>query len=213
MGQSIATVADIATKRVMLLHPADKTVQFIQVRAASAGTTPPVPVPKMEGTLKPTGQKQSIDGVSCDEYAFTMTLSMGEMAGGGQMAPEAADMLKDMRVLMNGSVWMAKTAAGAAEYAAVTKAMMDAQLAGLVTGAASGLSSNGMDKVMRGLTGSEGMPYLTEMTMSVEGSGPAADMMKQMGAMKITTKVTGVSTDAISDDLFAPPADYTVIKQ
>ena len=31
--------------------------------------------------------------------------------------------------------------------------------------------------------------------------------------MKITTKITGVSTEAIADDMFVTPADYTVIKQ
>lgn len=215
MGQSVATVADLTEKRLMVLNPTDKTVQIIQVPAATAAgaAAPPVTLPKVEGTLKPTGRKQSIEGMPCDEYAFVMTLSMTDMGAGGQMPPEAATMLKDMRVLMNGSVWMAKTAAGAAEYAAVTKALLDAQLAGLVNGGGAGMQSNGLDKVMRGLSGGEGMPYLTEMTMTIEGSGPAADMMKQMGAMKITNRITGVSTDAIADDLFATPADYTVIKQ
>ena len=78
-------------------------------------------------------------------------------------------MLKDMRVLMNGSMWMAKSAAGAAKIAAATKAMLDAQLAGLANGGATGLPSNGLDKVMRGLSGADGMPYLTEVTMTMAG--------------------------------------------
>jgi hypothetical protein len=39
-----------------------------------------------------------------------------------------------------------------------------------------------------------------------------ADMMRQMGAMKITTRTTSVKTDAVSDDLFKVPEGYTVTK-
>jgi hypothetical protein len=39
-----------------------------------------------------------------------------------------------------------------------------------------------------------------------------ADMMRQMGAMHMTTKVLSVKTDAISDDIFKVPEGYQVIK-
>ena len=120
----------------MVLHPADKTVQIIEAPVCNVGGNNRrlCPCRKWKAALKPTGQKQSIDGVCCDEYRVDDDALDGRDGRGRTDAPEAADMLKDMRVLMNGSVWMAKSAAGAAEFAAVTKAMMDAQLAGLVNG-------------------------------------------------------------------------------
>jgi hypothetical protein len=211
MGQTIATVADLATREVYLLHADQKTAQLINAVPNTPGAPPPA-LPKMDGTFKPTGRTQSLDGVSCDEYAFTMSMSMGEMTN-AQMPPEAAAMLQDMRMLMSGSIWMAKNAPGAAEYVAFQKAALEAHLASIISGAAGGMSPNGMDKVMRALSGAEGMPYLTEMTMNVEGSGPAVEMMKQMGAMKMTNKVTAVSTDPIPDDMFTVPADYKIVKQ
>jgi hypothetical protein len=71
----------------------------------------------------------------------------------------------------------------------------------------------GMDKMMKALGSVNGLPYLTEMTMSIDGTGQIAEMMQQMGPMKITTKVTSITTDPISDDLFKVPEGYSVIKQ
>jgi hypothetical protein len=39
------------------------------------------------------------------------------------------------------------------------------------------------------------------------------EMMKQVGAMTLTNKVTDVSAAPLPDDLFAVPADYKVVKQ
>jgi hypothetical protein len=50
------------------------------------------------------------------------------------------------------------------------------------------------------------------MTMNFEGTGQIIEMMKQLGTMKVTNKVTALSSEALSDDLFRLPADYTTIK-
>ena len=41
-----------------------------------------------------------------------------------------------------------------------------------------------------------GLAYLTEMTINIEGTGQIADMMRQMGAMKVTMKTNSISRDA-----------------
>ena len=66
---------------------------------------------------------------------------------------------------------------------------------------------------MKAMSAVQGLTYLTEMTINIEGTGQIAEMMKQMGAMKITTKVNSISNDAVSEDLFKVPEGYTVIKQ
>jgi hypothetical protein len=71
----------------------------------------------------------------------------------------------------------------------------------------------GLEKMQKAMANTNGMAYLTEMQMTVEGTGQMADMMRQMGPMKITVKVTSVKTDSISDDQFAVPPDYKVVKQ
>jgi hypothetical protein len=66
---------------------------------------------------------------------------------------------------------------------------------------------------MKAMSNVDGMAILTEMNMTIEGTGQMADMMKQMGAMKITTRVTSVKSDPVPDDQFQIPAGYTTVKQ
>jgi hypothetical protein len=50
------------------------------------------------------------------------------------------------------------------------------------------------------------------MNMTIEGGGDMAAMMKQLGDMKLTSRVTEVSTAPLADDLFTIPANYKIIK-
>ena len=98
-----------------------------------------------------------------------------------QAAPAAAAMLKDMTLKMNGSVWTTEEGSAASEYMAFQKLAVKSELASVLAGGMSGISANGLDRVMRRFSGGEGMPYLTEINVTVEGTSPAVDMMKQMG--------------------------------
>ena len=210
MGQSTVMLFDLATKQMVMLNAADRTARVVDATspAIPAGT----PMPDMEMSFKPTGQKRTIDTMVCDEYAIAMTMSMASMAGpGAQMPPETAAMLKDLKMVLTGSTWLAKSGPGVAEFAAYQKAATDANM-GAAVSAAMGGSSNGLDKILAASSSAQGLPYLTEMTMSMEGTGPMVEMMKQMGSMKITNKVTAISTEALSDDLFKVPADYKLVK-
>lgn len=210
MGQTTVMLSDLATKQMIMLNAADKTARVMDSAnpVVPAGT----PMPQMDVSFKPTGEKRTIDNIPCDEYAVAMTMNMANAGrGNAQMPPEAAQMMQDLKMVMTGSIWIAKSGPGVAEFAAYQKASADANMASAVS-AAMGGSSNGLDKIMAASTSAQGMPYLTEMTMNIEGTGQIADMMKQMGAMKITNKVTAISTEPLSDDLFKVPAGYTMVK-
>jgi hypothetical protein len=212
-GQTMSSITDVAGKQIILLRADQKTAQVMTpANAGAAAGMPPMRLPKVDATSKRTGQSRTIDGVPCEEYAISMKVNMAEMSGSPQMPPEAAAMLKDVRMIMTGSMWVAKSGPGVAEYASFQKAAAAANLAGFVGGAIPGLGASGLDRMMTAVSGTEGIPYLTEMNMTVEGSGQMVEMMKQLGNMKMTNKVTAVSTDPIADDLFAVPADYKVIK-
>lgn len=215
MNQTITTITDLDKKQVVVLNAANKTAMLVD--ATSIADKLPVGMPKIDFTFKPTGQSRSIDGVKCDEHAFTMSMDMSTMGGGREMPPEAAQAMKDVKMLMNGSVWIATTGPGVAEYMAFQKTATSAALGWALGGALGGPSaqqgSGGFDKLMAAATSAPGLPYLTEITMSFEGSGPMVDMMKQMGAMKMTQRVTAVSTEALADSLFVVPADYKVEKK
>ncbi|HVD93919.1 MAG TPA: DUF4412 domain-containing protein [Vicinamibacterales bacterium] len=208
----MSTIMDLTSKQMILLHHDQKTATVTSPGAPDAKPLSDVTLPVMDTKVTPTGKSQVIDGLKCDEYAFTTAMNMGEMTG-PQMPPEATAMMKDMRMNMAGSIWVAKEVpAGPAEYVAFLKAASASDMASMAAGA-SGVNIPGLDKMMKAMANVDGMPYLTEMTMTIEGTGQIADMMKQMGPMKITTRVTSVKTDPIPDDQFQVPPGYREIKQ
>ncbi len=210
-GQVVSSIADIAARQVIVLTAATKTATITTPASIAAGGAP-VTMPEVDMSFKPTGKTQTIDGQLCEEHALMMTIDMAEMMGQGQAPPEAAAMMKDVRMMMNGSIWIARGAPGAAEFAAFNKAAMETNLMSAVTGMAPG-KSGGLDKLMEAAAAAPGIPYLTEMTMVFEGSGPMVAAMKQMGPMKMIQKVASVSTDAIADDAFKIPEGYTIEKK
>jgi hypothetical protein len=210
---NMSTITDAAAKQVTLLDHNQKTA-----RVSIAGEKPPTPAPNaptgtvaFDGSVTPTGKSQTIDGYKCDEYAFTTSLSMSDMAGGGQLPPEAAQAMQGIKMVMKGSLWVAKEAPGVGEWREYQKAMTTADLASAAMGA-TGMSMPGMDKLMKAMSGVDGLPILTEMDMNIDGNGPMADMMRQMGAMHVTTKVLSVKTESIGDDVFKVPEGYQIIK-
>lgn len=213
MGTNMtSSILDLGSKELILIRHDQKTATVTAAAAAAAKPPADVTLPKMDSTVTATGKSQTIDGIKCDEFAFTNSMNMGEMTG-PQMPPEAAAMMKDMRMNLAGSMWVAKDVpAGAAEYVAFMKSAAMSDMAALAA-SASGVNIPGMDKMMKAMSSVDGMPYLTEMTITIEGTGQIADMMKQMGPMKVTTRVTSVKNDPIADDQFQVPAGYTTIKQ
>jgi hypothetical protein len=209
-----SAITDLVAMQMILLRHDQKTAQItIGAAPAAATTTAPAAAAtvKLDAAITPSGKSQVIDGVKCDEYTFTTTMSMAEMTG-SNMPPEAAEMLKDLSIVMKGSMWIAKDVPGAAEYIAFQKAMAKSDMAASAM-KISGVNVPGMDRMMKLMAGLDGMAYLTVMDLAIEGgSGQMADMMRQMGTTKITTKVTSITADPLGDDLFKVPEGYTVIK-
>ena len=208
---SSSSIIDIAEKRMIMLQHDKKTAQTFDPSAAAPAAAPVATLNLDASTPVATGKSQEIDGLKCDEYTFTTTLNLAEMSG-GQMPPEAADMMKGLTMVMKGSMWVAKTAPGVAEFVAYQKAVAKADLSGAVL-KMTGVSLPGLDKMMKATTSVDGLPYLAVIDMTLEGTGQMADMMRQMmGGMKITSKLTSLSAETIGDDAFKVPEGYTVVK-
>jgi hypothetical protein len=215
--QAVSTIIDTETKQAFVLHPAEKSAtQFPIDNAAQQSQTVASAV---VADVKPTGQTRDIDGVSCAEYAVSMRMDMAAVAasGGSALPPEASNMLKDVFLKISGSTWVAKDAPGAADYLAFQKAAAEVAVAAMSrmpgsTGSASPVP-RGMERLVTGFPEAPGIPYLTELTTAVEGTGQFVGLLQGMGQMKITSKVSGISTDTISADAFTVPEGYTVVKQ
>ena len=217
MGNSMVSITDLDAKQLIILDSANKTAQVMSLTGEAAKPDPAAPqIPDIDVNFKATGNKRTIEGVSCDDHSFAMSMDMSQFAPGGQMPPEAAEMMKGVKINANGVTCIAKDGKGVADFSAFQKAAVKSGLASAAMGGMMGgpnASRGGMDKLMSAVSSAPGLPYITEITMTVEGTGPMVDMLKQMGAMKVIQKTTSVTTDALSDDLFKVPADYKVEKK
>jgi len=214
VNMSMSTIADLVAKQMIMLRHDQKTAQVII--APNASTTSTTTAPPIGGTVKmdvsvtPTGKSQVIDGFKCDEFTFATTMNMSEV-GGPNLPPEAVAAMKGMSIVMKGSMWVTKDTPGGAEYLAYNKALASADIASAVAGM-SGLNMPGLDSMTKAQASVNGLAYLTEMTMKIEGTGQMAEMMRQMGDMKITSKTNSVSAETIAEDQFKVPDGYTIIK-
>jgi len=210
---SSSSIVDIAAKQMIMLQHDKKTAQTFDGSSAAPAAPPVATLNVDASTPVPTGKSQQIDGLKCDEYTFTTTMSLAEVTGGGgQLPPEAAEMMKGLTMVLKGSMWVAKSAPGVAEFVAYQKALAKADLTSTVL-KMTGVNLPGLDKMMKASTSVEGLPYLSVIDMKLEGTGQMAEMMRQvMSGMKITSKLTSLSAEPIGDDAFKVPEGYTIVK-
>jgi hypothetical protein len=204
MGRSFATIIDVASKQMLMLDPAQKTARRVTPEQMK-NPMGDIQLPKLDVKVEPTGRTQEISGQSCTEFRMDMTMDMGTMAG-AQMPREMADAMKDLRMVMKGSTWIAKSTPAAAEFVKFQQAARAINFA-VSTNVFAG--QNTPDPLSQTLANTEGLPCLTEMEATYEGSGPMIDMLKKMGTMKFTSRLEEVSVAPIPADHFAVPADYT----
>ena len=205
MGRTMATVIDVAARETFLLDQTAKTVRRIPL-AASGQPDPAiagglnVQMPKMDVVLERTGRTQQVAGQECVEFHTVMTMDMSQ-AGGALAIPDAREAMKDMRMVMQGSTWVSTSSAEASEY---IKFQQGAKAAGIVPPTTLLAGGNAPDPVA-----AEGLPCLSEIEISYEGTGPMVEMLKKMGAMKVTGRLTGISLAPIDSEVFVVPAGYT----
>ena len=209
-GQTQTSITDLAARQIVVLQHAQKTAQVYD--SGSLPAAKPGAAPKIDASSKPTGRSREIDGVPCDEYAIRMSMPMADFTGSANLPPQAAEMMKDVRMVISGSIWAAKSGPGVSDFVTFQKAASDANIGAAFGAVVPGMQSGGLERLLKSLAGMPGIPYLTELQMNVEGTGPMMDAMKQMGTMKIRNAVTSVSTDPIRDDQFQIPAGYTTVK-
>jgi hypothetical protein len=211
-GQTQTSITDLTTKQITVLQHAQKTAQVYGPGAV------PIPVkpgaaPKVDASSRATGRSRTINGVQCDEYAVKMSMNMADFAASPGMGAQTADMMKDVLMVISGSVWVAKAGPGVADFTAFQKAAAESNMAAAFGGVVPGMQSGGFDRVLKAISAMPGLPHLTELQMNVEGTGQMVEAMRKMGTMKVKNTVTAVSAETIPDDQFQVPADYKVIKQ
>ena len=153
--------------------------------------TPKLPAEKSVAatppSVTPTSQTRKIAGSTCTVYQFRASYPMG----GIEMSGPAT-------VVVEGSMCLVKDGPGQADFLQIHRA-----LAERARGDNSLLITNLEVAAL-------GVPFASEMTVSVGGNAPNAERRK---IVSHTTEVTSISTEPIPDSIFEIPAEYTVTKR
>ena len=149
----MSTIVDLAAKQLIVLDDEQKTATVTSTAPAAAAAAAPATAatgPTRGRAREADRQVADIDGVKCDEYTFTTTMDMARWAA-AQMPPEAAAMMKGMKMIMTGSMWVAKDAPGAAGVPGVPEGARGERHGRPRRWAPAASSIPGMDKLMKAM--------------------------------------------------------------
>ena len=145
-------------------------------------------------SVTPNGQTKEILGRTCQGYTIDITI------------PVTIDG-ETITMRMVGPAWVAKDGAGVAEYKASQQGVHRRRHVHLDRWRR-GRRARAMAAATKALADA-GMVLEQELKMTMEGTGPMAQMMGQAAGATITMKVTAITTDPIPDAKFALPEGYT----
>jgi uncharacterized protein DUF4412 len=197
VGGAKSTIIDVATRQMIILDHAKKQADILDM-AKLAETLSKAGVNEIQSSITPTGQTRQIAGATCTVYDVKMSVPMA--------------MGMPMTMVLAGPHCLVKNGPGQADYAAFYKAAAEN---GFVLDAAQAKGQPGIAKGMMDMQrklGELGMPYASEMNISIEAEGPMAAAMKKMNNT-ISSEMVSVTTGAVPDSMFVIPADYKVNKR
>jgi hypothetical protein len=203
MGDVTRTVIfDLDAQRMFSFDSRNKEAEMFDMATFSQQALKTTDATAVTASITPNGKTKEIAGNTATGYDLAIAMP-------SQMGPDP-----NMKMVVNltGPVWIVKGAPGSAEWAAFYKAAAER---GWIFGDPRAMRGNtgqarSMMEMYRQMAETGGVAYETEINIAMQGDGPMAAMLKQMGGMQATTKVDSITTEALADALFAPPADYTI---
>lgn len=202
-GTVLTTIFDVENQKMYIFDSKKKSADVWDMQAFSRELAKSVQTGEMKASVKPNGAKKDVAGKTATGYDLETSVP-ATIGGEGGMA---------MTVTLHGPMWIVKGAPGTRDYVAFYKAA--AEKGWIFSDPRAAKGSPGQAKAMaemyRLLASTGGVPYQTEMTISITGEGPMASIMARMGGMSMTSTVQSVDTTALDDALFAPPAGYKLV--
>jgi Domain of unknown function (DUF4412) len=197
-GRRTTTIIDIGARQMIVLNNDTKEGEIIDMASLSESLTK-IGAADITTSITPTGQTRTVAGQSCTVHDVKVSVPM--QMGQGKMT-----------MVMSGPQCLVKNGPGQADFQAFYRAaaekggFFDATQAKTRPAAAKAMTD--MYRQMAEL----GVPFVSEMKMSIDAPGPMAEMMKKMETT-ITTEVVEVSTDSIPATMFDVPAGYKITKR
>lgn len=202
-GTVLTTIFDVENQKMYMFDSKKKSADVWDMQAFSEEMAKNVEAGEIEASVKANGKKKEVAGKTATGYDLKISVP-AKMGGESGM---------EMTVTLQGPMWVVKGAPGTAEYIAFYKAAVEKGWIFSDPRAAKGSpgQAKAMAEMQRQLASTGGVPYETEMAISITGEGPMAAVMARMGGMSMTSTVQSVDTTALDDALFAPPAGYKLV--
>lgn len=204
-GTVHTTIFDVQNQKMYIFDSKKKSADVWDMQAFGAELAKAVETGGMKASLKPNGQTKEIAGKKATGY--NLETSVPAKIGGAEGM--------EMTVVLEGPMWVVKGAPGTADYVAFYKGA--AEKGWIFSDPRAAKGSPGQAKAMaemyRLLASTGGVPYETDMTISITGEGPMAAVMSKMGGMKMTSTVESLDTSALAASLFEPPAGYKLVNK
>lgn len=199
-GTVMTTIFDVEAQKMIVFDSKKKNADVWDMQAFGAELQKSVATGKVKTSVKANDKTKEVAGKTANGFDLSSTVP-ATVGGEGGMA---------MTVVLTGPMWVVKGAPGTEDYANFYKAA--AEKGFIFTDPRAAKGSPGQAKAMaemyRLLATTGGVPYETDLKITVEGEGPMAAMMGKMGNMSMTSTVQSIDTAALDDALFAPPAGY-----
>jgi len=194
-------IFDLDGQKLYMFDSRKKEADVYDMAAFAKEISSSVDTENMKVSMKPNGQTKEIAGKTATGYDLEISVPAA-MGGNKEMT---------MVMTLSGPTWIVKGAPGTQDYMNFYKAAVDKGWIFSDPRAAKGQpgQAKAMAEMYKQLAEAGGIAYETDMQMKMGGgSGPMAGIFARMGNISFSTKVDGVETDALADDLFAPPAGY-----
>lgn len=201
------TIFDLDAQKMYIFDSRGKDADVWDMAAFASQMEQTVDTSAIRASIKPNGQTKQFGSYTAEGYDMEIT---APAAMGG-------DKQTQMVVSLTGPVWIVKEAPGADEYQRFYRTAAEK---GWIFGdprAAKAQPGNAraMSEMYRQFAEIGGIAFESEIQIKMsapEGSGGGfmAGMLARMGNMSATTRVQSVETGTLPDDLFAPPAGYTL---
>ena len=204
-GTVMTTIFDVENQKMYMFDSKKKSADVWDMQAFSQEMARNVEAGEIEASVKANGKKKDIGDKTATGYDMKISVP-AKMGGQSGMA---------MTVTLQGPMWVVKDAPGTSDYMTFYKGAVEKGWIFSDPRAAKGSpgQAKAMAEMQKQLASTGGVPYETEMSISITGEGPMAAVMARMGGMSMTSTVTSVDTTALDDALFAPPAGYKLVQK
>lgn len=199
-GRAYSHLYDLAKRQVLIMDHSFRTVETHDMTALNTTTQVSAPVEKLELSVTPTGRKRNLQAWSCAEHA--VSASMPALLG-----------TEPVTFILKGTVWLASGVPEQASVKALVQATQDPAFFLAIPAAVrvAPAQARGISEIIRRVA-PKGLPCMGEVDFTFEGTGPMANLARKMPA-RLGIEYQTFSAEPISQDAFAIPAGYSVVRR